>query len=80
MRWYQCIASQGEYFEGDHSDIQEGEHGIKENPRRMIKLVLKLMQKVRFTNSFGTENELVFNFSTSLCSACSLSLNLRLNN
>jgi hypothetical protein len=22
-RWYQCIASQGEYFEGDHSDIQQ---------------------------------------------------------
>jgi hypothetical protein len=21
--WYQCIASQGEYFEGDHSDIQQ---------------------------------------------------------
>jgi hypothetical protein len=22
-RWYRCIASQGEYFEGDHSDIQQ---------------------------------------------------------
>jgi transposase len=21
--WHQCIASQGEYFEGDHSDIQQ---------------------------------------------------------
>jgi hypothetical protein len=23
MRWDRCIASQGEYFEGDHSDIQQ---------------------------------------------------------
>jgi transposase len=22
-RWHQCIASQGDYFEGDHSDIQQ---------------------------------------------------------
>jgi hypothetical protein len=22
-RWHRCIASQGEYFEGDHSDIQQ---------------------------------------------------------
>jgi histone-lysine N-methyltransferase SETMAR len=22
-RWHQCIASQGEYFKGDHSDIQQ---------------------------------------------------------
>jgi hypothetical protein len=22
-RWYQCMASHGEYFEGDHSDIQQ---------------------------------------------------------
>jgi histone-lysine N-methyltransferase SETMAR len=22
-RWHQCIAFQGEYFEGDHSDIQQ---------------------------------------------------------
>ena len=22
-RWHQCLASQGEYFEGDHSDIQQ---------------------------------------------------------
>jgi hypothetical protein len=22
-RWNQCIASQGEYFEGDHCDIQQ---------------------------------------------------------
>jgi hypothetical protein len=22
-RWNRCIASQGEYFEGDHSDIQQ---------------------------------------------------------
>jgi hypothetical protein len=22
-RWYRCIASQGEYSEGDHSDIQQ---------------------------------------------------------
>ena len=22
-RWHQCIASQGEYFEGDHGDIQQ---------------------------------------------------------
>jgi hypothetical protein len=22
-RWHLCIASQGEYFEGDHSDIQQ---------------------------------------------------------
>jgi len=22
-RWYRCIASQGEYFEGDHSGIQQ---------------------------------------------------------
>jgi len=22
-RWHQCIASQGEYFEGDHSGIQQ---------------------------------------------------------
>jgi hypothetical protein len=21
--WHRCIASQGEYFEGDHSDIQQ---------------------------------------------------------
>jgi len=23
MRWHQCIASHGEYFEGDHGDIQQ---------------------------------------------------------
>jgi len=23
MRWYRCIASQGEYFEGDQGGIQE---------------------------------------------------------
>ncbi|PNF20643.1 hypothetical protein B7P43_G03017 [Cryptotermes secundus] len=23
-RWHRCIASQGEFFEGDHSDIQQG--------------------------------------------------------
>jgi hypothetical protein len=23
MRWHRCIASEGEYFEGDHSDIQQ---------------------------------------------------------
>jgi hypothetical protein len=22
-RWHRCIASPGEYFEGDHSDIQQ---------------------------------------------------------
>jgi hypothetical protein len=22
-RWYRCTASQGEYFEGNHSDIQQ---------------------------------------------------------
>jgi hypothetical protein len=22
-RWHRCLASQGEYFEGDHSDIQQ---------------------------------------------------------
>jgi hypothetical protein len=22
-RWHQCIASQGEYYEGNHSDIQQ---------------------------------------------------------
>ncbi|XP_074170634.1 COX assembly mitochondrial protein 2 homolog isoform X1 [Rhinolophus sinicus] len=26
-RWCRCIASQGEYFEGDRSDIQQGVHG-----------------------------------------------------
>jgi hypothetical protein len=24
-RWHRCIASQGEYFECDHSDIQQSE-------------------------------------------------------
>jgi len=23
MRWHRCIASQGEYFEGDHGGIQQ---------------------------------------------------------
>jgi hypothetical protein len=43
-RWHLCIASQGEYFEGDHSDIQQWcmQHFYRDELTNLLSLSLSL--------------------------------------